>query len=104
MESPAPSRDLLLDFRGEFGRHCVLVAQAMGKGWGRDVVLAASRGELRYTPTTHPLLRAIRDQRSRCNVLLAEIKAQGIVGAIPAAQQAMRAVEAEWGVQIPMSA
>lgn len=99
--SPVPNRDILLDFRGEFGRHCVLVAQAMGKDWPRDVVMAASRGDLQMTPEAHPLLRAIRDQRERVNILLAEIKGLGIVGAIPAAQQAMSAVEAEWNVTLP---
>lgn len=99
--SPVPNRDILLDFRGEFGRHCVLVAQAMQKEWGRDVVLAAAQGTLRLTAEAHPLLRDLARQRDRCNFLLAEIKARGIVGAIPAAQQAMSAVEAEWDLTLP---
>ena len=96
-----PQADLLAEFRGTYGRMCVLVAIALGKGYKQDAVVQAAAGEGTSFALT---FRKLRNQhRLVCNVLQ-RCKEAGVLDPdlLKAAQQARTAVQQEFACQIPV--
>lgn len=93
--------DTLLEFRGVYGRMCVLVASALKKGYAEKLVLEASRGQGKTVGLVYTNLRM---QRGRVNDALALCEQAGVsnIDKIHAARQAREAVQQEFELRIPI--
>lgn len=98
---PADAKTLTAKFRSEYGRLCVLTAEATHRGLPRHWVTTASRGE--GSNNQQPYVE-LRWQRRRVNSILAMCKSAGIDARtlIDAARSSRIAVEEEFMFRIPL--
>lgn len=96
---PADAQTLVAKFRQEYGRLCVLIAEALNAGLPRTYVMTASRGE--GTNQEQPYVE-LRWQRQRVNSILALCKAQDIPvrTLVDAGFSSRHAVEEEFMIDI----
>lgn len=88
-------------FRGQYGRLCTLVAQALIVGHSKDSVLEAACGN---GDSVIPVYVRLREQRRRSNAALGLCKAAGVSNdeLIQRAREIRTAVEQEWDRRIPI--
>lgn len=88
-------------FRSEYGRMCVLIAQALQHGHTANAVIEAAQGL--SLPSTH-LLVQIRQQRERANRAYFEAKRAGCPRnvIVDVAREARHVVSGEYMAELPL--
>lgn len=93
--------DNLASFRSEYGRLCILIAQALSDGHTRDAVVEAAQG---LSLTSSTLLTQIRQQRDRANSAYFASKRLGapVDAIVEIARECRRVVGGEFMMELPL--